>query len=347
MNKESLLGKRNLVTRPVVLALALRPMTALAETIAEQGELLEAVLSINLDAAAERIEPARRVWLVGTGTSQHAAELGGWLLAGTDREVQWRSSASFCFEEPELGAQDAVVIISHTAQTAFARQARQRALDAGTRLVSITGHGRGWPEAVETVPAERSETYTASYLSALVVLARLSLAVARPGFDERQLSELPRRVRAAAAESGTLDTPPERLVVLAGVGPGAVTAREGALKLREAARLPAEGYEAEYLLHGSAVPLRAGDALVALAPTEDRFGLLASLGAAAAAEGLRVASVSEPPGIDPVLSQIPLTVRLQRLACELADAQGVDPDLVIRSAWAVDALWQAGAPPTA
>jgi glucosamine--fructose-6-phosphate aminotransferase (isomerizing) len=86
---------------------------------------------------------------------------------------------------------------------------------------------------------------------------------------------------------------------------------------------------------------------VALAPTEDRFGLLASLGAAAAAEGLRVASVSEPPGIDPVLSQIPLTVRLQRLACELADAQGVDPDLVIRSAWAVDALWQAGAPPTA
>jgi glucosamine 6-phosphate synthetase-like amidotransferase/phosphosugar isomerase protein len=34
-------------------------------------------------------------------------------------------------------------------------------------------------------------------------------------------------------------------VVLAGVGPGAVTAREGALKLRQGAQLPAEGYEAE------------------------------------------------------------------------------------------------------
>src|SRR3712207_7174955 len=34
-----------------------------------------------------------------------------------------------------------------------------------------------------------------------------------------------------------------------------VTAREGALKLREAARRLAEGFDAEYLLHGSAVPL--------------------------------------------------------------------------------------------
>ena len=44
---------------------------------------------------------------------------------------------------------------------------------------------------------------------------------------------------------------PERLLVLAGEGPAAVTAREGALKVREASRFPAEGYDVEYLLHGT------------------------------------------------------------------------------------------------
>jgi glucosamine--fructose-6-phosphate aminotransferase (isomerizing) len=134
------------------------------------------------------------------------------------------------------------------------------------------------------------------------------------------------------------------LLVLAGVGPGAVTAREGALKLREAARLAAEGYEAEYLLHGSAVPLRSGDALIAIQPTHDRSGLLDGLAAAAAREGLMVSTVHEPEGLDPVMTQIPLTVRLQKLASTLADARGLDPDRVIEASWSDDRLWQAGAP---
>jgi glutamine---fructose-6-phosphate transaminase (isomerizing) len=70
------------------------------------------------------------------------------------------------------------------------------------------------------VPPERSKTYTVSYLAALVVLARLSAALGQSRFDERHLSELPDRVRAAAEAPALLDSPPERLLVLAGVGPG-------------------------------------------------------------------------------------------------------------------------------
>jgi glutamine---fructose-6-phosphate transaminase (isomerizing) len=319
-------------------------MTALSETIAAQEQLLESVLSLNLDDAVERIGPARRLWFVGTGSSQHAAELGAWMFGHGDKDARWSSSAGFAWSEPALGPDDGVVIISHTTETAFARRARAGALEAGARLVSITGHGRGWPESVETVPMERSETYTASYLASLLVLARLSVALRQAGFDERQLSELPARVHAAAEAPVVLEGPPERLTVLAGVGPGAVTAREGALKLREAARLPAEGYEAEYLLHGSAVPLRAGDAFVAIQPGDDRFELLDRLAAAAAGEGMQVATVLEPEGLHPLLTQLPLTVRLQKLASELADAQGVDPDRVIRGSWAHDRLWRAGEP---
>ncbi len=123
-----------------------------------------------------------------------------------------------------------------------------------------------------------------------------------------------------------------------------MTAREGALKLREAARLPAEGYEAEYLLHGGAVPLGRGDALIAVQPTHDQSGLLDGLLGAAASEGLTVSTVQEPDGLDPVLTQIPLTARLQRLASALADTRRVDPDHVIEGSWAADRLWRAGAP---
>jgi glutamine---fructose-6-phosphate transaminase (isomerizing) len=319
-------------------------MTALAETIAAQGDLLDEVLSLSLDDAADRVGGAKRVWFVGTGTSQHAAELGAWMFGPGPRSARWSSSAAFCFEPPALGDDDAVVIISHTTETAFARQARALAIDAGARVVSITARGRGWPEAVEPAPLERAETYTASYLAALLVLARLSVAVGQPSFDERQLTELPGRVRAAAQAPAVLDGAPERLLVLAGVGPGAVTAREGALKLREASQLPAEGYEAEYLLHGTAVPLGPGDALLAIQPADDRFGLLGRLADAAASEGLLVATVQEPGGLHPVLAQIPLTVRLQKLASDLADARGVDPDKVIRGGWADEELWGAGAP---
>lgn len=319
-------------------------MTALSETIAAQADLLEPLLSIPLDDPAERIARSKRVWLVGTGTSQHAAELGALMLGSATRDARWRSSATFCFDPPALGANDAVVVISHTTGTAFAQRARACAIGTGAAVVSITGQGKGWPEAVETVALERAETYTVSYLAALLVLARLGIAVGEPGFDDRQLSEVLDRVRAAAPAPMPLEAHPERLLVLAGVGPGAITAREGALKLREGAKLPAEGYEAEYLLHGTAVPLGPGDGMIAIQPSDDQFGMLGLLADAATKEGLQVTTVVEPDGLHPLLAQIPLTVRLQKLASDLADARGVDPDTVIRGAWSEGRLWHAGAP---
>ena len=83
---------------------------------------------------------------------------------------------------------------------------------------------------------------------------------------------------------------------------------------------------------------------MAIQPSDDQFGLLELLVAAAASEGLDVRTVDEADGLHPVLAQIPLTVRLQKLASELADARDTDPDRVIRGSWAEDRLWQVGAP---
>ncbi len=320
-------------------------MSALAETIEQQGELLAGTLALDLDRALAALEPARRIWLVGTGTSQHAAELGCLLFGPGPRELRWHSSAGFAARPELLREGDAVVVISHTAETAFSRSSRQLALERGLPTLSITGQGRGWAEAIETVPRERSETYTASYTAALAVLGRLAVGLDQAGFETGLLEELPDRVRTATAAGPPAVDEPERLLALAGSGPAAITAREGALKLREAARVLAEGFESEYLLHGSAVPLGPGDGLLVVDPAGDGSGLTTAIAAAAGNEGIAVSELSEASELGPVLAQIPLTVRLQALAAEWAERRGVDPDHVIAGAWADEALWEAGAPP--
>jgi glutamine---fructose-6-phosphate transaminase (isomerizing) len=328
-------------------------MTALAETVANQGAVLRHALELDLEAAAAKLAGAERVWLVGTGTSEHAALLGAAMLTSAGLDACAVSGQGFVVAPPRLGIGDAVIVISHTATTTFARQAREEALAAGARVISITGEGKGWPEAIEAAPPERSETYTASYLAALLVLARLAAAVgdrtasasgngasrSAPVFDPASLAALPALVEAAGAEPTLIERPPPRLTVLFGAGPAAVTAREGALKLREASRVLAEGFESEYLLHGSAVPLTEDDHLIALDPDADPTGLTAEVACAAEHEGIPVTRLAPPPDLPPLLAQLPLTARLQSLASDWADLRTVDPDTVITGAWAAESFW--------
>jgi glucosamine--fructose-6-phosphate aminotransferase (isomerizing) len=320
-------------------------VSALSRTIESQADLLEPVLDLDLTQAVERLREAQQIWLVGTGTSQHAAELGARMFEAARRNARWSSAAGFARFGANLAQTDAVIVISHTAETAFARSARDRAGAAGASLVSITGFDSGWREAIETVPRESSETYTVSYTATLLVLARLSAALGAEAITADGLKAIPRRVRDAVRSSETEEIDiPDRLLVFAGVGPYAVTAREGALKVREATAIVSEGFEAEYLLHGSAVPLGRGDSLVLVQPDADPDGLSSAIGDAARSEGVAVTSIAEPGGLGPLLAQIPLTVRLQVLASRFAQERGTNPDEVIVGAWGADELWKRGGP---
>jgi glucosamine--fructose-6-phosphate aminotransferase (isomerizing) len=320
-------------------------VTELERAIRAQPDELRRVAGLELPPHAKRLAAGERLWLVGTGTSLHAAELGAAMMARAGIDARFVSSMEFARRAP-LRAGDGVIVLSHTGETAYARAARARALDLGAETLSLTATGVGWPEAIEVTEKERSETYTRSYTGALAVLALIAGELGAEGLGPEAIGEAAAAAEAVLADPG-LDGVPraERLLVLAAVaGPAAVTAREGALKLREAARLAAEGYDAEYLLHGSAVPLDERDALLILDPGRDDDGLLRELARAARTEGVAVAELDQPEPGDELLSQIPLTVRLQLLALRRAEAGGHDPDKVIVGAWAADALWSAGAP---
>lgn len=320
---------------------------ALAGQIESQPQELDRVLRDPIaEEIVRRLRPTRRLWLVGTGTSQHAAELGAAMLRETGRAAHAASSMQHVTWGAPLEDGDGVVVISHNAgtETAYAGAAWTRATEAGLPVVAVTRIGGAMPDAIETVTKETSHTYTVSYTTALVRLAQLAHALGAEAFGPQALAPVPEAVAHAIAAPGTDDVPlPERLLVLAGEGPAGVTAREGALKVREASRFPCEGYDVEYLLHGHAVPLGDRDRLVLLEPP-DTDGLVDGVAAAAEAEGVPVSRVLDPAPLPPLLAQIPLVVRLQLLALRAAVERGFDPDLAIERAWADEGLWAIGSP---
>jgi len=295
-------------------------------------------------AAAEGLKRSGRIWLVGTGTSHHAAILGAGMLQDAGRSAVAVSSMRFVVWAPIIGPSDAIVVITHTGETAYALAARALAANAGLEVITITKRGTPFPNSVETCAAETSETYTVSYTTALLVLAMIAKEMGSDSITEDSLALVPGSVRNAIEIPGTESVEvPERELVIAGAGPAAFTAREGALKLREGARVPAQGYDIEFLLHGSAVPLDDRDALLSLM-TPDGDGFVEAVTATAWAEGIPAYRLGEPAPLPMLLAQIPLTVRLQLLALRFALERGQDSDTVITGNWAEPGLWRIGRP---
>ena len=188
------------------------------------------------------------------------------------------------------------------------------------------------------------------------MLARLAYHVAgagealpggpRPDGSVGDILQAAAQIRVACSAPATEDVPvPARSLGIVGCGPWGITARETALKLREAARMLAEGFDAERFLHGNAVPFTAADGLLLLQPEADQDGLTAAVGEAAARQGIPVSMLTiAADRLSPLLAQLPMTVHLQLMAERFARLRGQDPDTVITGAWADEDLWQIGMP---
>ncbi len=269
--------------------------------------------------AAARLA-GRRLLLIGVGSSWHAAHHGTWMLREAGVEAEAAHAADLAPYERPIDAQDGVIVLSHTGGTGYSMQMLERARQAGAAALHISGIGNGGE--LETVAPEASYTYTASHTGALLRLAQIATALgARLG----ALDAIPERVAAVLDLPGPLIGVPHRLVELIGAGPNAWTAQEGALKIREASYVAAEGLSSEQFFHGPSVALDEQDTLVVLdggGPAADRTEAIAG---AIQVTGARVARFAER-NLSEALSVFPLTVVVQRIAVELAEARGVSPD---------------------
>jgi glucosamine--fructose-6-phosphate aminotransferase (isomerizing) len=335
------------------------PRSALYQTIHSQPQVVRDVLAGLAPQslqAAEGLASAERVWLAGTGTSSHAAVVGEHLLRAAGMDAYATTLFDFVTYPRPLRQGDALIVISHRGSKRYGRPAIERAREAGIPVVGLTGHDspmEGPGIVLQTAPQERSSAHTASYMGNLTALALIATELgARRGADVGELRaalvRLPELIEALLAREDDVRPVAALLaeagrMTLIGAGPNAVTAREGALKVKESSYLTAEGLELETALHGALPAVTRDDLAVVIAA---RGPALARTGDAARALGLIGAHLmvvaderalpelplpegaipftfgAVPEPVSPLLAVVPL----QLLAAFTAELRGTDPD---------------------
>jgi glucosamine--fructose-6-phosphate aminotransferase (isomerizing) len=271
-----------------------------------------------IDEQAGRLA-RRRILAVGTGTSWHAANHAVWLLREARIEAWALQAMDAALYGVPVRDEDAILVLSHRNTKRFSSEVLERSRGGSVPVVVLGGVGSPGVD-VETVEQERCAAFTASHLGALLRVAQLANALGA----SLPLDGVPDAVEAALERS--LDVrPPTRLLELIGAGPNQWTAAEGALKVRETSRVATEGLSVEQFFHGPSVAIDGRDTLVCLDGGGPGAERLAAVAGAAEACGTRVHIISEAALGEP-LSVFPLTVCVQRIALELAEVLGADPD---------------------
>jgi glucosamine--fructose-6-phosphate aminotransferase (isomerizing) len=312
-------------------------MSAMRDTMLRQPADLREILGDPDPAArAAGVIAGQRVLLVGTGTSFHAANHGAWLLREAGIEAWAVEAIDAALHRPRPGAGDALILLSHTGAKRYSREVQAEARAGLVPTVTIGARGVEGVD-VSTVVPETSSAYTASHMGALLRLAQIATELgARLGPLEAVVPAVERVLEG----SGPGIRPPVRLLEYIGAGPNAWTAAEGALKVRETARIAAEGMNAEQFFHGPSVALDSRDTLICLDGGGPASGRLASVADAADQVGVDVRFISSPPELGEPLSVFPLTAAIQRIALECAEAAGTDPDAFGYDVPGREAAWE-------
>jgi len=289
----------------------------LTEEIADQPECWSKAIEMAGPAAAALPGPGERVAAIGCGSSLNVARCYALLREAAG---QGETDAFPASEVPATRRYDRLVYISRTGTTTEVLDALRRApRDVPATAVTAEPDAPLAREAHDMVLldfANERSVVSSRFITSAIVLLRAHLGVAAgasheagPRADVRALPDL------AARELGR-PLPPgltERAeFTFLGRGWAAAVADEAALKLREASRTWAESYPAMEYRHG---PISVSDEnTVVWALGEVPADLLAD----ARRTGAAVISSDA----DPLAGLI----GAQRLAAELAERKGIDPD---------------------
>ncbi|HEU5228089.1 MAG TPA: SIS domain-containing protein [Ktedonobacteraceae bacterium] len=230
------------------------------------------------DEIVQKLHAARRIFLVGIGTSFHAAQVGYLLFRRVGLTTQAMHAFDFALYGPPLNADDAVILVSHRGGKVYGLQAIQRAQEAGCYTLLITGQGdplsaRYASQTFKTVEQDKSSAHTISYSTSIVALAALANAHARreTGAEVFALADLPAILRSCLEREEQVKTLAQhylnrRRIWLVGGGPSAITAQEIALKIKETSYLQAEGMAIEVMVHGPFQCVEPEDLFILIAP---------------------------------------------------------------------------------
>jgi glucosamine--fructose-6-phosphate aminotransferase (isomerizing) len=313
-----------------------------------------------LDAAL--LARARRVLLLGCGTSWHAALAAKYMietLARVPVEVDVASESRY--RHAVIDGETLVVAISQSGETADTMGAVRAARNAGGRVLAICNvpgasltreadaviYTRTGPEiGVASTKAFTSQLAALAMLAIHLGRARGTLPVAAARALVQQLGEAPALVRAALDTDARVREIAQIVYectscLYLGRGMNMPLALEGALKLKEISYIHAEGYPAGEMKHGPIALIDGTLPVVVLAPRDELYDkLLGCIEEVKARHGVVIAlttggdeGIAERadhliacPAAPPMVQPMVLAVPLQLLAYHVAVLRRCDVD---------------------
>lgn len=218
----------------------------------------------------DRLLQARRIVIVGCGTSWHAGLAGEYMLEKIARiptEVEYVSE--FRYREPVITSDDVVFLISQSGETADTLAALREAKAKGATVLGIVNvvggsipretHGGVYIHAGPEIGVASTKAFT----SQLTTIGLITLMLARAkGMSEDDGKVLANELASLPAKAARILDHRESVKKIAeefkdsehflflGRGANFPVALEGALKLKEISYIHAEGYPAAEMKHG-------------------------------------------------------------------------------------------------
>ncbi|MDH7516478.1 MAG: glutamine--fructose-6-phosphate transaminase (isomerizing), partial [Bacteroidota bacterium] len=242
-----------------------------------------------LREVAGTLEKARRIIITACGTSWHAGLVGEYMLEQYARiPVEVEYASEFRYRDPVLTAEDVVIAISQSGETADTLEALREAKKRGATVLGIcnvvgSSIARETQAGVYThAGPEIGVASTKAFTSQLVVLSLLTLMLGRSrGFIDREqgrhfaeeLLGIPDKVRAILENAELVRGIAAEFVsatnsLYLGRGYNFPIALEGALKMKEISYIHAEGYPAAEMKHGPIALIDENMPVVVIAPRD-------------------------------------------------------------------------------
>jgi glucosamine--fructose-6-phosphate aminotransferase (isomerizing) len=230
----------------------------------------EIVLGGLLDVFPKLLK-ARRIIIIGCGTSWHAALVGEYLIEEYARiPVEVEYASEFRYRNPILSNDDVVIAISQSGETADTLAALRMAKEKGATILGICNvvgssiaretDGGVYTHAGVEIGVASTKAFTAQVT--VITLLALKLAKEKAQISDElylelinELTEIPEKVKTILVKHPHIKTVAEKYkdvlnALYLGRGYLFPVALEGALKLKEISYIHAEGYAAGEMKHG-------------------------------------------------------------------------------------------------
>jgi glutamine---fructose-6-phosphate transaminase (isomerizing) len=305
---------------------------------------------------------ARRIIIVGCGTSWHAGLVGEYLIEELARiPVEVEYASEFRYRNPLIFEDDIVIAISQSGETADTLAAIEMAKAKGATILGIcnvvgssiarASHAGSYTHAGPEIGVASTKAFT-SQVTILTLLALMlaekkgSIAASRYYRLLHELNSIPEKLEKTLQTDAIVKHIAEIFcktnnALYLGRGINFPVALEGALKLKEISYIHAEGYPAAEMKHGPIALIDEAMPVLVIATRKGHYDkVVSNIQEVKARKGVIIAIVSEGdehvcsmadhcieiPETDEMLVPLLATIPLQLLAYHMALLRGCNVD---------------------